>query len=419
MAKRRGFFAELQHLAKMAEAQQQRQLAQQNRQAVAAARAAEATRNRAARAAAAAQRADATEKKRFDKEAQAAYNESRFAEVEAMNAELNQVYEELDAILSVTLDVDDFVDLETLRVKVEHPSFQHDDLRQPVPQPEPISEPPAPAPPVVVPPSGIFGKKKKLEEAQNAAAAEHAKAMVVWREQVSQTHVERQKQLEQWRVKDDNRIKHLEEQLAAYENECAVREQQANKQNAKLDALINNLAYGVPEAVQDYVEIVLSNSIYPEMFPVQVTAEFNADNAELLMRVVVPSPDVIPTVKEYKYQKAIDEIVPVQLTQKAVKDRYASIIHKVALRNIHEVFEADRGLVQAISLELGAESIIPATGKPAYVPFVAVATTRDAFEDLNLSAVMPEATLAHLEAAISKNPVGLVPISSSGVRRAK
>ena len=76
-------------------------------------------------------------------------------------------------------------------------------------------------------------------------------------------------------------------------------------------------------------------------------------------------------------------------------------------------------MIKSISLELGTETISPATGQPTYVPFVAVAASREEFENLDLSAVVPAATLEHLGAAVSKNPYALTPITAAGVRRAR
>jgi restriction system protein len=85
---------------------------------------------------------------------------------------------------------------------------------------------------------------------------------------------------------------------------------------------------------------------------------------------------------------------------------------------MHEVFEADRrGLIKTISLEVGTETNDPATGKRAYVPFVAVAAQRATFAEFDLSAVVPLATLEHLGAAVSKNPYGLSAVDASGIRR--
>ena len=91
----------------------------------------------------------------------------------------------------------------------------------------------------------------------------------------------------------------------------------------------------------------------------------------------------------------------------------------MALRSFHEVFESDRrGLIQTISLEVGTNTVDPATGKRVYVPFVIAAAERQAFLAFDLSAVVPALTLDHLGAAVSKNPFGLVSAERAGVRRA-
>jgi restriction system protein len=91
----------------------------------------------------------------------------------------------------------------------------------------------------------------------------------------------------------------------------------------------------------------------------------------------------------------------------------------VALRSFHEVFEADRrGIINTVALEVGANTVDPATGLDTYIPFVISAAEREAFLAFNLSAVVPLLTLERLGAAVSKNPFGLVPAERSGVRRA-
>ena len=136
------------------------------------------------------------------------------------------------------------------------------------------------------------------------------------------------------------------------------------------------------------------------------------------LRVLVPAPDKVPSTNAYKYAKSADEITSTSLSQKACKDRYAGAVHQVALRSLHEVFEADRhGHIKTISLEVGTETIDPATGKETYVLFVATGAERDAFLELDLANVVPAATLGHLGASVSKNPFGLVAADGSGVRR--
>ena len=61
-----------------------------------------------------------------------------------------------------------------------------------------------------------------------------------------------------------------------------------------------------------------------------------------ILAVTVPEPSSIPAVKEYRYVKAKDEIVPTSLPVKAQKNRYANAVWQVTVRALHEIFEADR-----------------------------------------------------------------------------
>lgn len=415
MARRRGFFAEIQHQSKLADQRQQAAL----RELAAGAKRAEQAQRAAERAQLAAARATEVDRKRLEKEAADAHVAAQLAEVDELNADLRIKYETLDSLLQATLDVDDYVDLESLRAAADHPAFGRPDLRRPFPEPTPTPEPPLPvmAPPVEV--KGLFGKKKKEAEAVAAVEQQYATDYYAWQAAVNALPAQRAEQREKHAQVERRRLEQLAVETEKYEAECAHREKEAAEQNEALDQLIAGLGYGTVDAVQEYVGIVLANSVYPEWFPTSHTAEFDPTTAELAVRVLIPAPDSVPSVKHYKYVKANDEIAAVAATQKDTRDRYAGIVHNVALRTLHEVFEADRrGLFRGISLELGTETTNPATGRPTYIPFVAVATTRERFEEIDLSGVVPGLTLEHLGAATSKNPQGLIPADTGGVRKA-
>ncbi|XAS71630.1 hypothetical protein VUN82_21510 [Micrococcaceae bacterium Sec5.1] len=402
----------MQHQARLAEQRQRAAV----REHAAAARRAEQAFKAEQRAADAFQRASEAERKRLQKEAADAHVAAKQAEVEQLNAELSALYDHVDSLLEATLEVDDYVDLEALRQTAKHPPFDRS-LEIPTPPPvvlldpeEPIFQPPAP-------PTGLFGRKKKLAEAQAQAETEYAAARGAWEEETKQLPERRRQLAERHAAAEAKRQEQLAQARKVYEAECAARESEAAEHNASLDQLIASLGYGVVDAVQEYVGIVLANSVYPELFAVEHESEFDPATAELALRTLVPGPDSVPTIKSYKYVKASDEITPVALSQKDSKDRYAGAVHQVALRTLHEVFEADRRrLIQSISLEVGTNTINPATGRDTYIPFVAVAVPRDVFTDIDLSAVVPSATLEHLGASVSKNPFGLVPANVSGVR---
>ena len=210
----------------------------------------------------------------------------------------------------------------------------------------------------------------------------------------------------------------LAQEESRYAADCARREEEASVRNREVDELIANLGYGTPDAVEEYIGIVLSNAVYPEHFPISHDYSFDPATAELRLAVAVIAPDQFPTVKGYKYVKASDEIAEIPFSAKACKDRYASAVHQVALRVPHEVFEADRrGLISTISVEVGTHGIDPATGRSSFVPLVALAVSREAFMKIDLGKIQPSATLAHFGASVSKNPYDLTPANTSGVRK--
>lgn len=417
-----GFLSELNRAAKIMAREHEKAMRAAEKERVAAARRAEQARKAEERATTQYERAAAAERKRLEKEAKAAHVAAKLAEVDERNLELEAIYEEADSLLGATLGVDDFVDLEALRVTVAHSPFDRADLKSPLPPPPPIPDPPEPVYRAPAAPTGIsslFGGAKKHAKAVEAATTRHQDAMADWKEELIRLEGERVAAVDKHERAEKNRLTMLQVETARYERECAAKEAEAAERNAAVDELIANLGYGVPEAVQEYVSIVLDNSLYPDHFPVTHEFSFEAATAELRLRVLVPPPDQVSDIKAYKYVKASDEISTTKLSQKACRDRYASAIHQVALRSIHEVFEADRrGLIQTVSLEVGTDTVHPATGQRGVIPFVAVASERAAFMEFDLSAVVPSATLEHLGAALSKDPYRLVASDTKGVRRA-
>jgi restriction system protein len=199
------------------------------------------------------------------------------------------------------------------------------------------------------------------------------------------------------------------------------RESDAGAHNARLEKFINDLAFDVADAIDEYVGMVLDNSQYPDVFPVEHEHSFDLATRELTVTALVPAPSAVPSVKEFKYVKAKDEITEVSLSAKAVKDRYAGAVQQVALRTLHEAFEADRlGKIKTVTATVAVSTIAAHSGLVEQIPLVQVAADREAFTAFDLTNVVPSATLAHLGASVSKTPYDLVPAAvGSDVRTRK
>lgn len=416
----RGFLAELNRIAKQTAREAERAQKAAERERRAAARRTEQARKADERAAKQLARGREQDRKRLEKEAKEAHAAAQTALVEEKNAELAEIYDEIDSLLQATLDVDDFVDLESLKRTAAHPPFDRPDLEEPIPEPVKLPEPPKPLLKSPSAPTGLgslFGKKKH-ERAVAAASAAHKRAKEAWVEEKTRQNSNFEKMVEDHRAREEERLRTLEAEKARYAAECRVREDEVAERNEEVDNLIADLGYGVQEAIEEYISIVLENSVYPDHFPVKHEFSFDSATAELTLRVLIPPPHSLPTIKAYKYGKAKDEISSTELSQKASKDRYAGAVQQVALRTLHEVFEADRrGLIQTISLQVGTGTTDPATGHQAYIGFVATGAERISFIEFDLSSVVPSATLKHLGASVSKNPFALETADASGIRK--
>lgn len=419
---KRGFFAELNYQAQQAEKRRRQQEAAAVRAYNAAVLEAGRSAKAAERARNAAMRASAAEQKAAEREAKRLHVEARQAEVEAMNSELAATYEEIDRLLEATLEVDDYVDLESLQAVPDHPVFDPGKLGEPVPAVLPLilnnppvyEEPPAPKGM-----AAAFGGKKKHAAAIEAAQAAFAERQRRYEQYRHERTAEHEKALQSREQAERDRLVKLSEAEQAYRAQCERREAETRAKNEELAKFINNLAFDVPAAIEEYVGIVLSNSVYPDAFPVDYEYSFDLGTRELTLNVSVPEPSALPSVKDYRYVKSTDEVTATQLSAKAQKDRYSSAVHETAVRTLHEVFEADRaGKIQSVALTVGVNRVAPATGLPETVPLVQVAVAREVFAQFDLSHVVALATLEHLGASLSKNPYDLVPADTGrGVRQ--
>ncbi len=343
------------------------------------------------------------------------------AEVAALNADLAHQYEQIDGLLASTLEVDDFVDLDSLKLQPQHPPFEPGGLATPIPGMPPLVYPPEPVYQVPPAPTGIshaFGGKKKYEELVAQTRAAYETTQQAWHAHCTRMYSDYMAEDGRRQQAEQDRLDSLARAEEDYRQQCRQREVDAEAHNQQVSKLINDLAFDVASAIEDYVGIVLSNSVYPDIFPVEYEHKFELSTRELTLAVTVPGPDAVPTVKEYRYGKVKDEITEVSLPLKEQKERYADAVFQVGLRTLHEILEADRaGKIRSIALTVTTSHTSPATGLPEKVPLVVVAADRETFSRFALANVVAQATLTHLGAALSKSPFDLSPAdTSTGVR---
>lgn len=223
---RRGFFAELQHQSRVAAREQERAERAAVRHHMAAMRLAEQTRKADQRMQAELARATAAEQKRLKKEAREAHIEAQEAEVDEQNAKLESDYAEIDSILDATLGVDDHVDLNQLRVVVNHPPFARVELETPIPLPLEMPFPEQPFFTQPNPPTGLralFSNKKKHKMAVAQAHETHAIAVENHQKKLEEIGLRRREALDAHARAEAVRVAKLDAARAEYAKECENR----------------------------------------------------------------------------------------------------------------------------------------------------------------------------------------------------
>ena len=166
-----------------------------------------------------------------------------------------------------------------------------------------------------------------------------------------------------------------------------------------------------PGAIEDYCDIVLSSSEYPEEFPQDYQMDYNQDNKLLVLDYSLPSLEALPTLKEVKYIKSKQEMKETHISESARNKLYDSLIYQITLRTIHELYEAD--VVHAIDLVVfngWVNSTDPATGQDVNACLLSVQAGKDEFLTLNLDKVEPKVCFKALKGVGSSKLHSLTPI---------
>jgi restriction system protein len=339
-----------------------------------------------ARAATRAQKADERADRERQKAEQREAQESLAAEVDRKNGELTTYVASLERLLAQTLEVDDYIDLESLKETLTVSPFD--------PGEDGTSKPP---PELVLPePKGLgrlLRSSAKQQQEVDAARATHAAAM----KEHEASEASRRERLQQARIE--------------YEKHVLEQKEQNARQHSEIDELRNRFEQDDPEAIVHYFSRVLEASSYPEGFPRYHKMGYSPESRQLVIEYQLPTFDAIPEAKAYKHLKTKNEMTTTARPMSQRKSLYASVVAQVALRTLHEIFESDRlEKIDTIVFNGYVDTVDRATGKSIQPHLVTVRTTRDKFEALDLAHVDAQACLKALNASLSRSPSELVPV---------
>jgi restriction system protein len=321
-----------------------------------------------------------------ERERKRLYIEDRKAEAAAMVADLQARTAELDAILTVGLHQGPGVSFASLKHTVEMLPFDPGDLDRPLAGPKWAQF--VPRPPGAV--GRMLGGSARY-------AREEAAARAVYDQECAR-HA----------AAESDRRRQLAERRRAYDRQAAEAAKAVAEHNSEVDQFERDFRASEPEAVAQFLTLVLDGSVYPDGFAHRTRALYRPEPREVVVEYELPPQSVIPIERDYKYVQVRDEIDAVARPVKEIKDRYARLIAMVALRTIHEVFAADRnGLVGVVTFNGHVSTKDRATGQPVRPCLISVSAQRELFITFVLADLDPVACLHKLDALVSPHPYDL------------
>ncbi len=235
-------------------------------------------------------------------------------------------------------------------------------------------------------------------------------------EQLMQTRF--QTATSEWQ-EESERIKHLngmatasyEEHLDRWQNEHNAFSARREAQHRQIDELRNAYLSGEREAVEAYIDDVLSHSEYPDTFPRDHQFRYVVTTRTLVLDFELPSQATLPDLKEVKYIATRSELQEVSVSEAWIKKTFDEMLYQIVLRTLYELFESDEAdVLTAIILNGWVRSIDRSTGAQVHACVMSLEARKDEFLAINLRNVDPKACFKKLKGVAASKLIELSPV---------
>ncbi len=348
------------------------------------------------------ERKQEAERKRLERERRAKEIEEKKLLADERTEEAQQALSALENTLAHTLGVDDTVDWESLKDFSDYP----------VPRPEKPALPQIPREPQLSDQKyeikigflddfldGVFTSRRVAREKERKARfkREHQQ----WQEAKGKTTATISRLQSEYQAA-----------LSTWDAKRAAFLRRRDERNASVDAKMERYLGNDPEAIVDYCDMVLSNSDYPDYFPQSCELDYNPESKILIVDYQLPAVDSIPTLKEVKYVQTRDEFDEKHISQTQLNALYDNLLYQIALRTIHELYEADRiNALISVVFNGYVDSIDPATGQEVHACVLSLMADKEEFEAVNLASVEPKACFKKLKGVGSSKLHSMAPVA--------
>ncbi len=220
-------------------------------------------------------------------------------------------------------------------------------------------------------------------------------------ELASQTYLERrEKYLEQVDLftKQQNQVR------AEFEQNQSIQHDEINRFKAGYEK-------GEKQSVEDYFDLVLERSQYPEGFEYETLVDFDPIGQTLIVNFRLPTPENIPNIVEYRFIQSRKIINSIEMKKREFEQFYNSVVFQITLRTIHEIFESDyANNCNVVVFNGWIQGVNKSTGSDFTAVTISCQAERSVFESIDLSRVDPQECVRGLKGLVGGSLTNLAPV---------
>ncbi|MFI8216348.1 restriction endonuclease [Streptomyces sp. NPDC085932] len=182
---------------------------------------------------------------------------------------------------------------------------------------------------------------------------------------------------------------------------------EVRRHNAGVAEVTDGVRRGEPDSVVAYFSAALyASTAWPEGFPRQVAAAYDAAGRQLVLDWELPPYEVVPEAKSVRYLSREDQYKEAARPVSQRRALYREVLGQSMLLVLHQLFTADEyGILDSIALNGFVDAPDPATGRQTQIFLATVMASRAVFTDLHLGQVDPVSCLTDaLRGQLSTRP---------------
>lgn len=332
---------------------------------------------------------------------------------------VREMQEEWQNLLTKSLDKDHSLDLEKLKnkepfelaTKYLELKSRLDSLMIPAP-PKMGFLPPKP---IYKEPEITFSQKIRLKKKMILLAYEkdYDKKLEAWQKIIDRSETVYNTKLAEYEKIQLRMSAEREEIQEVIEKEALEYETERLQKNESTDILQINYQSKQANAVEEYFQMVMHRSEYPDFFPRNIALEYLPDTQTLYVSAELPHPDQIPNKKiiAISNDDHREEIAAYETS--AFSLLYNDIIYKIILRTFYEIISSDKSdTVGSIGYNGWVRVLNKGNGRYENICIASLFATRAEFEDINLHLIDPASCFRYLKGISTERLSDLIQVET-------